>query len=70
MPVAVVMVLQDIEGYSNREAVDWFAVDARWMYATCGLDFGYPGFWYTAPMVTLPRLAAWDLRCLPRGDTH
>src|ERR1017187_1741357 len=35
--VAVVMVLQRIEGCSDREAVDRFAFDARWKYAAGGL---------------------------------
>jgi hypothetical protein len=39
MIVAVVMVLQRIEGCSDREAVDRFAFDARWKYAAGGLDF-------------------------------
>ena len=43
MIVAVVMVLQRIEGLSDREAVDRFAFDARWKYAAGGLDFDYPG---------------------------
>ena len=33
MIVAVVMVLQRIEGLSDREAVDRFAFDARWKFA-------------------------------------
>jgi hypothetical protein len=33
MIVAVVMVLQRIEGCSDREAADRFAFDARWKYA-------------------------------------
>jgi hypothetical protein len=33
MIVAVVMVLQRVEGLSDREAVDRFAFDARWKYA-------------------------------------
>jgi hypothetical protein len=33
MIVAVVMVLQRLEGLSDREAVDRFAFDARWKYA-------------------------------------
>src|SRR6266704_3246106 len=37
MIVAVVMVLQRIEGCSDREAVDRFAFDARWKYAAGGL---------------------------------
>ena len=44
MIVAVVMVLQRIEGCSDREAADRFAFDARWKYACGGLDFDYPGF--------------------------
>ncbi|MGI8947360.1 MAG: transposase, partial [Ornithinimicrobium sp.] len=36
MVVAVVMVLQRIEGCSDREAVDRFAFDARWKYAAGG----------------------------------
>jgi Transposase domain (DUF772) len=47
MIVAVVMVLQRIEGCSDREAVDRFAFDARWKYAAGGLDFDYPGFVHT-----------------------
>jgi hypothetical protein len=47
MIVAVVMVLQRIEGLSDREAADRFAFDARWKYAAGGLDFGYPGFVHT-----------------------
>jgi Transposase domain (DUF772) len=39
MIVAVVMVLQRIEGCSDREAADRFAFDARWKYAAGGLDF-------------------------------
>ena len=41
MIVAVVMVLQRIEGCSDREAADRFAFDARWKYAAGGLDFGW-----------------------------
>src|SRR5215813_12163851 len=47
MIVAVVMVLQRIEGCSDREAVDRFSFDARWKYAAGGLDFDYPGFVHT-----------------------
>jgi hypothetical protein len=43
MIVAVVMVLQRVEGCSDREAADRFAFDARWKYAAGGLDFDYPG---------------------------
>ena len=47
MIVAVVMVLQRIEGCSDREAVDRFTYDARWKYAAGGLSFDYPGFVHT-----------------------
>src|SRR6266567_7774233 len=47
MIVAVVMVLQRLEGCSDREAADRFAFDARWKYAAGGLDFDYPGFVHT-----------------------
>jgi hypothetical protein len=47
MIVAVVMVLQRIEGCSDREAVDRFCFDARWKYAAGGLSFDYPGFVHT-----------------------
>jgi hypothetical protein len=45
--VAVVMVLQRIEGLSDREAVDRFAFDLRWKYAAGGLGSEYPGFVHT-----------------------
>lgn len=45
--VAVVMVLQRMEGLSDREAVERFEFDARWKYAAGGLDFEYPGFVHT-----------------------
>lgn len=45
--VAVVMVLQRLEGLSDREAVDRFQYDIRWKYAAGGLDFEYPGFVHT-----------------------
>ena len=45
--VATVMVLQRIEGLSDREAVDRFAFDLRWKYAAGGLEFDYPGFVHT-----------------------
>ena len=58
MIVAVVMVLQRIEGCSNQEAVDRFAFDARWKYAAGGLDFDYPGFVHTVLVDMRARLAA------------
>jgi hypothetical protein len=57
MIVAVVMVLQRIEGCSDREATDRFAFDARWKYAAGGLDFDYPGFVHTVLVDMRARLA-------------
>jgi len=45
--VAVVMVLQRVEGLSDREAVERFTFDLRWKYAAGGLNFNYPGFVHT-----------------------
>src|SRR3954451_109425 len=51
MIVATVMVLQRVEGLSDREAVDRFAFDARWKYAAGGLAFTIRGLctrcWWT-----------------------
>jgi hypothetical protein len=58
MIVAVVMVLQRIEGCSDREAVDRFTYDARWKYAAGGLEFDYPGFVHTVLVDMRARLAA------------
>jgi len=60
MIVAVVMVLQRLEGLSDREAVERFAFDARWKYAAGGLDFGYPGFVHTVLVDMRARLARSD----------
>jgi hypothetical protein len=60
MIVAVVMVLQRIEGVSDREAVDRFAFDARWKYAAGGLGFDYPGFVHTVLVDMRARLARSD----------
>ena len=57
MIVAVVMVLQRIEGCSDREAADRFALDARWKYAAGGLDFDYPGLVHTVLVDMRARLA-------------
>jgi hypothetical protein len=57
MIVAVVMVLQRIEGLSDREAADRFAFDARWKYAAGGLGFDYPGFVHTVLVDMRARLA-------------
>lgn len=45
--VAVVMVLQRLEGLSDREAVERFTFDLRWKYAAGGVDYDYPGFVHT-----------------------
>jgi Transposase domain (DUF772) len=58
MIVAVVMVLERIEGCSDREAVERFTFDARWKYAAGGLEFDYPGFVHTVLVDTRARLAA------------
>ena len=60
MIVAVVMVLQRIEGCSDREAADRFAFDARWKYPAGGLDFDYPGFVQTVLVDMRARLARSD----------
>jgi hypothetical protein len=60
MMVAVVMVLQRIEGLSDREAVDRFSFDARWKYAAGGLDFDYPGFVHTVLVDMRARLSRSD----------
>lgn len=44
--VATVLVLQRVEGLSDREAVDRFAYDLRWKYAA-GVDLDYPSFVHT-----------------------
>jgi hypothetical protein len=58
MIVAVVMVLQRIEGCSDREAVERFAFDARWKYAAGGLSFDFPSFVHTVLVDMRARLAA------------
>ena len=75
MIVAVVMVLQRLEGLSDREAVDRFAFDARWKYAAGGLDFDHPGFVHTVLVDMRARLAALgatepDLRGGARGGAR
>lgn len=45
--VAVVMMLQRLDGLSDREAVDRFGFDLRWKYAAGGLDFDHPSFAHT-----------------------
>jgi Transposase DDE domain/Transposase domain (DUF772) len=55
--LAVVMVLQRLEGLSDREAVDRFGFDLRWKYAAGGLDFDYPSFSHTVLVDMRARLA-------------
>ncbi len=57
MIVAVVMVLQRLEGCSDREAVERFCFDVRWKYAAGGLDFDHPGFVHTVLVDMRARLA-------------
>ncbi len=45
--IAVVMVLQRLGGFSDREAVDKFVYDLRWKYAAGGLPYDYEGFVHT-----------------------
>jgi hypothetical protein len=56
--VAVVMVLQRLEGLSDREAVDRFTFDVRWKYAAGGLDLEYPSFVHTVLVDMRARLRA------------
>ena len=72
MIVAVVMVLQRLEGCSDREAVERFSFDVRWKYAAGGLDFDHPGFAHTVLVDMRARLAGLHssgahLRGRPRG---
>ncbi len=55
--VAVVMVLQRLEGLSDREAVERFTFDARWKYAAGGLPLEYPSFVHTVLVDMRARLA-------------
>jgi hypothetical protein len=56
--VATVMVLQRLQGLSDREAVEAFSFDARWKYACGGLAYDYPGFSHTVLVDMRARLAA------------
>ena len=56
--VATVMVLQRLQGLSDREAIEAFAFDARWKYACGGLAFDHPGFSHTVLVDMRARLAA------------
>ena len=53
--LAVVMVLQRLEGCSDREAVDRFAYDLRWRYAA-GVDDETPGVVHTVLVELRARL--------------
>jgi Transposase DDE domain/Transposase domain (DUF772) len=55
--LAVVMVLQRLEGCSDREAVDRFAYDLRWRYAA-GVEDEMPGFVHTVLVELRARLRA------------
>jgi Transposase DDE domain/Transposase domain (DUF772) len=55
--LAVVMVLQRLEGCSDREAVDRFAYDLRWRYAV-GVDDDMGGFAHTVLVELRARLRA------------
>lgn len=70
MVVAVVMVLQRLEGLSDREAVERFTFDARWKYACGGLPFDYPGFAHTVLVDMRARLlsSARPRRIFERAD--
>jgi len=70
MVVAVVMVLQRLEGLSDREAVERFTFDARWKYAAGGLPFDYPGFAHTVLVDMRARLRRSDRprRIFERAD--
>ncbi len=54
--VAVVMVLQRLEGLSDREAVDRFAFDVRWKYAAGGLPLDAWSFSHTVLVSMRARL--------------
>jgi hypothetical protein len=56
--VAVVMVVQRLEGLSDREAVERFAFDLRWKYAAAGLGLDYPSFVHTVLVDMRARLRA------------
>jgi hypothetical protein len=55
--VAIVMVLQRLEGASDREAVERFAFDLRWKYAA-GVDLDYAPFVHTVLVDMRARLLA------------
>jgi len=58
--IAVVMVMQRLEGLSDREAVERFTFDARWKYAAGGLPMTFPSFAHTVLVDMRARLARSD----------
>lgn len=58
--LATVMVLQRLEGLSDREAVERFMFDARWKFACGGLESDYAGFGHTVLVYMRARLRASD----------
>jgi Transposase DDE domain/Transposase domain (DUF772) len=56
--VATVMVLQRLQGLSDREAVEAFSFDVRWKFACGGLAFDHPSFSHTVLVDMRARLAA------------
>src|SRR6266545_5251556 len=56
--VATVMVLQRLQGCTDREAVEAFSFDTRWKYACGGLSLDYPSFSHTVLVDMRARLAA------------
>ena len=58
--VATVMVLQRLQGKSDREAVEAFEFDMRWKYAAGGLDVDFPGFSHMVLVDMRARLARSD----------
>ena len=64
--VATVMVLQRLQGLSDREAVEAFSFDVRWKYACGGLAFDYPSFSHTVLVDMRARLAA----SVPRQESE
>jgi hypothetical protein len=58
--VATVLVLQRLEGLSDREAVDRLLFDLRWKYACGGLSFDDSGFAHTVLVEMRERLRKSD----------
>jgi hypothetical protein len=54
--MATVMVLQRLEGLSDREAVERFGFDLRWKYAAGDLPVDYPSFVHTVLVQMRARL--------------